>query len=365
MKVYPLIYSRTKLCDYLSDFLVRPSDIDYVTAAKYVGEALEEINRTDIRHAVFCAGNYVIYGGTACYTNDAFIERVCAEKGLRSLDLDYTQYRSDKVGRPLAFFIGFAVKRSELNGEIPDIDLYGTYKIYLDYLKHQWNEIYTKSELLNEGIDIRSKAYQGGFTPDTVSLGSQSFIRNYSEKSYQAVLDYYFNQCARSLDCSFLSNVYAECADRCKSFKNIGLYQKDADEYVRNHQSAPVTQQPNVTRTAAAGMHRASIYEKELSMGSQTPDIPQSDNNFNDLGNNGQKKTSSLAGGLAIGAVVLVILALVIALLIGLNSKDTVQSSPIFTENENNSQDLIGQNSKDTVWSSPLHAESENNSQEV
>ena len=58
MKVYPLIYSRTKFVDYISSFLVRPADIDYTKAVSYVNTAIEDIKYTSgVRHAVFSVGH--------------------------------------------------------------------------------------------------------------------------------------------------------------------------------------------------------------------------------------------------------------------------------------------------------------------
>ena len=92
MKVLPLIYSRTKFCDYVSGFLVRPSDLNYSVATKYVSVALNEIKYSDgLRHTVFAVGDYIIYGGTACITS-ALVSRILKDKGITDLDYNHTEY---------------------------------------------------------------------------------------------------------------------------------------------------------------------------------------------------------------------------------------------------------------------------------
>ena len=129
MKIYPLIYSRTKKQDYISSFLVRPEDIDYAKAVRYANAAIENIKYTaGVRHAVFSVGDYAVYSGTACYT-----PRLIEMLGEKLNGVDYQEYQTDEDNRPLAFFIGFAVRKSDYEGNVPDIDLLKTYQIYLNY----------------------------------------------------------------------------------------------------------------------------------------------------------------------------------------------------------------------------------------
>lgn len=229
MKVYPLIYSRTKFCDYVSGFLVRPNNFDAIVATKYVSEALNEVKHTGgIRHAVFSVDEYIVYGGTACVTS-SFITRILKEKQMERLDYDYQEFQMDKAGRPITFFIGFAVKKAEIHGdELPDIDLYETYKIYIEYLKKQWLCVSTKTEVLQENdyFEVNSIYYKADFTPDVYTRRGLSIVKNYNEDSYKSVINYYFNQFVKnpSIDSSFLSNILPDMTDEKLMFKNFSIY---------------------------------------------------------------------------------------------------------------------------------------------
>lgn len=236
MEAYPLIYSRTKNCDYVSGFLVRPEDLEYDTASKYVSAALNELNHSGgMRHTVFPVGNYIVYGGTACITAN-IISAILNEKNITELDFDYQNYQTDAAGRPITFFIGFAIKKSDVGtGETPNIDLYTTYKIYLEYLKKQWSNSSIKTELLTDGIEISSSMYKQNFTPDTVNFNGMKILKNYNETLYNDVINYYFHQCAMGYNDSFLSNILSEIISDNLCFKNISLYNKSAEEFLRTY----------------------------------------------------------------------------------------------------------------------------------
>ena len=70
MKVYPIIYGRTKYVDYLPDFLIKPYDLETKDAFCFVSAAMEELEPfKEIRYCVFSTNTYVI-AGVACYLND-------------------------------------------------------------------------------------------------------------------------------------------------------------------------------------------------------------------------------------------------------------------------------------------------------
>lgn len=117
IKVYPVIYSRTKNVDYVPDFLARPADLDFREANKFVCFAMNGLN-SGKRYAVFSAGNYCI-AGTACMTNEL------AQSG----DEEYTR---DKFGKSNIIFIGIAVNK----GRTTDIPLLSDEKYWEIYLKY-------------------------------------------------------------------------------------------------------------------------------------------------------------------------------------------------------------------------------------
>ncbi len=244
MKVYPVIYSRTKFCDYVSGFLVRPYDFDSIAASKYVSVALNEVKHTDgIRHAVFSVGDYIIYGGTACITT-SLIQYILKEKNVEKIDLDYQEYQSDNAERPLTFFIGFAIKKSETNDVyLPSIDLYNTYKIFLNHLKKQWLNITTQTEVIQESdyIDITSTEYKSSFVPQLSKKYGLNIIENYSEEKYQDIINYYFHQIIKNptSDYSFLSNVLPDMVSSTLLFKNISIYGINSGDFTYSNFKLP------------------------------------------------------------------------------------------------------------------------------
>lgn len=242
MKVYPLIYSRTKLCDYVSGFLVRPSDLDYTVATRYVSVALNEVKYSNgLRHAVFAVGDYIIYGGTACVTS-ALISRILKDKGIEDLDFSYKEYGSDQAGRPITFFIGFAVKRSNIENSslIPNVDLYETYKIYLKYLEKQWFNTITKTETLSgdEAIELNVTEYSAKYVPETVNNQGIVLLKNYDENAYQDVINYYYHELVTKPtdDSSFISSVLPEMLTDSFIFKNTSLYGTSVEDYISSLQ---------------------------------------------------------------------------------------------------------------------------------
>ena len=239
MKVLPLIYSRTKFCDYVSGFLVRPSDLNYSVATKYVSVALNEIKYSDgLRHTVFAVGDYIIYGGTACITS-ALVSRILKDKGITDLDYNHTEYDRDKADRPITFFIGFAVRRSNIKStsDIPNIDLYETYKIYLKYLEEQWLSSTTKTQTLNgdDAIELNVIKYSAKFIPEAINNQGTAILKNYDEYLYQDILNFYYHELVTkpNIDNSFISSVLPEMLTNDFIFKNTSLYRTSVDEYVK------------------------------------------------------------------------------------------------------------------------------------
>ncbi|MCM1529135.1 MAG: hypothetical protein NC093_03980 [Alistipes sp.] len=274
MKVYPLIYSRTKLVDYVSGFLVRPSDLDYTVAAKYVSNALNEIKYSDgLRHAVFSVGDYIVYGGTACIT-PALISRILKEKSMNQLDFEYKDFQNDQAGRPIAFFIGFAVKRESIENanHMPNIDLYKTYKIYLKYLQKQWLSTMTKTEALNADDSINIEIIEGipKFSPESIKKNGISIIKNYEEDLYQDIINYYFRQSVMypNIDSSFLSCILPEMINDGLIFKNISLFGISAEEYLmcsENKKEKGETIQSSKTDETPKIFHSADEFKSGIS----------------------------------------------------------------------------------------------------
>lgn len=329
MKVYPLIYSRTKLCDYVSGFLVRPSDLDYTVATRYVSVALNEVKYSNgLRHAVFAVGDYIIYGGTACVTS-ALISRILKDKGIEDLDFNYKEYGSDQAGRPITFFIGFAVKRSSIENAslIPDVDLYETYKIYLKYLEKQWLNTITKTETLSgdEAIELNVTEYSAKYVPETVNNQGIVLLKNYDENTYQDVINYYYHELVTkpTNDSSFISSVLPEMLTDGFIFKNTSLYGISVEDYIsslRKEETKP-TGDSSISDSAPKVYNSSTEYSAGVPRTNPPPRPPMNNNGAptvyhsaaqyrQDQGDREGKKAFPTSGK--------VILAIAIALLVGI-----------------------------------------------
>jgi len=231
MKVLPLIYSRILKDDYPDGFLARPADLDVSAALKYVIPAMENIMHVGgIRHAVFPAGDYLIYGGVACVAGD-LVKRILRS---RTIGFPYEEYQADKAGRPLIFFIGFAMRKNELaRNKLPDIDLYRTYEIYLSYLAKQWRKDKAVTDI-SEELELKARPYTMEPAPQSLVAGGKHILRDYCEDDFQDAIDYYFAGMAwgRGGDFSFLSYVLPDDAAR-SPFANISAYNCSPEECVR------------------------------------------------------------------------------------------------------------------------------------
>lgn len=196
MQAYPLIYSRTKNVDFVPDFLVRPEDLDWQTALKYVENAMANLDiLKTIRYSAFSVGDYCVCGGISCVTK-YLVEEL--KKSDSPIDFQaVSEYLRDCKGRSIACFIGFAIPKSEMwSGKIPNVPLSEYWGVYLKYLKHQWDKSTTHSEKLNSPpVTLGEKTYSSNCKPEPEfePIQRKKVIRNQKEK-LQKILDYFFDQ---------------------------------------------------------------------------------------------------------------------------------------------------------------------------
>lgn len=317
MKAFPLIYSRILKDDYPNGFLTRPADLDVFIASKYVIPAMENIRHVGgIRHAVFSAGDYLIYGGVACVT-DKLVKRILRS---RTIDFPYKEYMADKAGRPLVFFIGFAICKYELvRNELPDIDLYRTYQIYLSCLARQWSNDKAVTDTLKElEVELKTRPYTKKSSLPIYSAGGKSILRNYRENDFQEAIDYYFSGMAwgeRGRDYSFLSNVLPDDAAQ-SPFANISVYNCSPEECARRMGIRGTTESdiPSVRHDKSELPSHNILYEKIENGDSHASSVDTESYNI------GKKKTTTTPGrGINPSAVVvgvMVMIAVVVLLII-------------------------------------------------
>lgn len=263
MKAFPLIYSRIRKDDYPNGFLARPDDLDVSVALKYVISAMENIAHIGgIRHAVFSVGDYLIYGGAACVAGE-LVKRILRSW---SIDFPYEEYQADKAGRPLIFFIGFAVRKDGLVGsELPDINLYDTYRIYLSYLKRQWNNDNAVTEI-SEGIELKTRPYVGGPVPLSHEVNGKHILRDYREDDFQEVIDCYFDCMTQGDggDFSFLSSVLPDDAVR-SPFANMSIYGCSPEEGVRMMRGSDTSvSYPRPVGRGGSGLRTNNILDRKI-----------------------------------------------------------------------------------------------------
>ena len=208
MKAYPLIYSRTKNVDFVPDFLVRPEDLDWQTALKYVENAMANLDTLKtIRYSAFSVEDYCVCGGISCVTK-YLVEEL--KKSDSPIDFQaVSEYLRDCKGRSIACFIGFAIPKSEMwSGKIPNVPLSEYWGVYLKYLKHQWDKSTTHSEKLNSPpVTLGEKTYSSNDKPEFEPIQGKKVIRNQKEK-LQDTLDYFFDQILnKGRQDSFISDI--------------------------------------------------------------------------------------------------------------------------------------------------------------
>ena len=209
MKAYPLIYSRTKYIDFVPDFLARPDNIDYILANRFTKTAMSQLEMIGkIRYAIFPVEKYVCIGIAA--STKTIVEAINSRNSNyinRHPDID--EYLKDTKGRKTNCFIGVAIPVSEIpRNKIPDITLEEYMDMYLDYLKHQWNnEDKTESETLKEApLDIRERDYIPSFNIDFEMVGEKKIVKNY-ESNENAVIAHFFHMISEGKNESFVTDI--------------------------------------------------------------------------------------------------------------------------------------------------------------
>lgn len=339
MNAYPLIYSRTKNVDFVPDFLVRPEDLDWQTALKYVENAMANLDTLKtIRYSAFSVGDYCICGGISCIT------KYLVEK-LKKSDITFpsqivSEYLRDCKGRSTACFIGFAISKSEVrSGKIPDIPLSKYWDVYLEYLKHQWDKSTTHSEELNfPPVTLDEKTYSSNYEPKFELIQGKKVVRNQKE-NLQGTLDYFFDQILnKGSQDSFISDIDRNewdalkftCASvsddfyrALKSTPQTTATQEDSFGSImgmrKSEKSAPVSNDDSEMKSYMHGQIKTS---------STTYSNPNCQRPSHETGS--KKNNANLVMGIVAAAVLVVVIVAIIALALGKNgAQATAFSLPV------------------------------------
>lgn len=346
MNAYPLIYSRTKNVDFVPDFLVRPEDLDWQTALKYVENAMANLDiLKTIRYSVFSVGNYCICGGISCVTKYLVEELKKSDSNFQAV----SEYLRDCKGRSIACFIGFAIPKSPKSevwsGRIPDIPLSKYWDVYLEYLKHQWDKSTTHSEELNfPPVTLDEKTYSSNYKPEFEPIQEKKVIRNQKEK-LQGTLDYFFDQILNkgSQDSSFISDIDRNEWDALKF-----TYASVSDDFYRALKSTPQTTATQEDPFGSImGMRKSERSAPVSNNGSRMGNyLPKSDssNHSNTCPPNlreteekyqYQKKTNNLLVGIMAAAVLVIVLVAIIAMVVGKKSETASSAMHVINSLDN------------------------------
>lgn len=300
MKAYPLIYSRTKNYDFVPDFLVRPADLEWQKALKYVGDALYELDFVEeIRYSAFSVGDYFICGGLSCLSKNMF--RIIKSNGNPIVPEDISElaeeFLHDCKGRKIACFIGVAIPKSEIKQSmIPDITPEQYWHIYLEYLRHQWASTQeTQSEKLElPPIELNEKHYSSDFVPEFYTVGAHHVIKKTDfEANRQRILDYVFHQIMTGADESLITEIEK------RGFWEKTLFRKtvvsdDLFEMLRSAPKLSTAQQSAEAASYASVLNRSNDGNVQIHRNLQTNAQPQRSqvqaNSWDSV--QGQKKTA-------------------------------------------------------------------------
>lgn len=310
MKAFPIVYSRTKKCDFVPDFLVRPEDFDYQTANKYVHSAMNGLDFcSDIRYAIFSVGEYSVCGGIACIT-DILAKKIGKE-------VEDCEYIKDVGGRRIQAFIGFAIKKSDITGdEIPCMTLEQFWEVYLKYLKEQWLNSGAKSSRPCS-IEISSKPYRHRENSNIFHTKSTKkyILQSDFEHNKQDILDYFLYSCLHNNGESFLSGINRNEHFYDNFFQTLSVTESVASS-VASDTNEPTVTPPNMalpsqTHSSAKPFSRydqiAQISNRTAQCETPTP-VPQK--------KNPQQKNPVFLGGIVTSlAVIAAIVVLLILLL--------------------------------------------------
>ncbi len=201
IKAYPLIDTRIKNVDFPSNFYVQPKDLDSTKAKKIVAAAMKGLaENSDIRYLVFSLDKYMIFGIAG------FTRKIAEVVGDAS---KYSQYLSDKFGRPTKAFIGYAVDKTDItNSSVPDVSMDTYFDMYIEYLTKQWEEPIIKTEYLSSPVCELESSERIGATPTIVEVSGRRFIeKEYFYAHKEEIISYYFNKIVSDSTISFLSGI--------------------------------------------------------------------------------------------------------------------------------------------------------------
>lgn len=340
MKAYPLIYSRTKNVDFVPDFLVRPEDLDWQTALKYVENAMANLDTLKtIRYSAFSVGDYCICGGISCITK-YLVEKL--KKSDSPIDFQaVSEYLRDCKGRSTACFIGFAISKSEVrSGKIPDIPLSKYWDVYLEYLKHQWDKSITHSEKLNfPPVTLDEKTYSSNYEPKFELIQGKKVVRNQKEK-LQKILDYFFDKILnKDSQDSFISDICNRNEWDALKF----TYASVSDDFYRALKSTPQTTATQEDPFGSImGMRKSERSAPVSNGGSKIGNcLPKKTPNFYETGRQYQNQKKTTNNNLLVGIITAAVIVILIIAVVAMTFRSKGEAANVAIDALNSQKNLL------------------------
>ncbi len=237
MKAYPVIYSRTKHVDFLPDFIVKPTDLNFNGVNRYINNVNADLETVSgVRYFAFPAERYVVFG-IACYS------KILAELVLDQCDIDkYSDFISDDKRRRVSCVIGYAVPTSE-TADVPCVSLRDYWDSYIALIKDQWFLESRTQTTISSPITLKIRDLTKNI-PEFSPLGGENVIKS-PETDAGSVASIFVKKILNRERSSFISDVNTtELFDKL-AFTHATI----SEELERKIKRAQITGQPE-TRTA-------------------------------------------------------------------------------------------------------------------
>lgn len=203
MQYYPVIYTRTRCCDYFAGFHVRPDFVVPAEVLPYIRTATTDMDAYEhTRKHIIISTNTMILFGMVGYIQDI---------GGSDVEL----YARDEKNRAIFGFYGFAAKRGTdfHTSKIPDIQNHDIIQAYKKYVTPYWNCLDQETQNA-EPISLEEKEIAVSPIPEGF-LWNET-VRVYSETDSPDCL--YTALLLDALNGTVLS--YCSCVNDFKALKN-------------------------------------------------------------------------------------------------------------------------------------------------
>ena len=271
MKIAPLIHSRTLHCDFHSNLAVRPQDLDVQWARGKILSATNNIENVDgIRKIVAYKGEICI-AGIGCN----FAEFV--EKYLPSVKGDAEKYFQDDNGRYLKVFIGYAFKGSS----IPDVSYLDLWKMFEKYFTPEWER----------------KFFETVIAPYDYEVSEKNSVKDIPNGEKVSNINFYIDETTSD---KLVDYCLTERKNLCTNVDQMKIIDSGEFEII-------LTSRGLIDRFKSEQEKKTSVIQSTQKAQESTQRFTQKNNPPLPKSNN-QKKSPT---GLIVGAVILIILAVV------------------------------------------------------